>query len=137
MLQDYYAKHPNAIPRAGPRSDAGSLNDDPAGAASEVAHNLVAQIIAFMQANKVTKTKTMAAVRTVEDVQALAGVDFLLAPVSVLERLNEIPTLSGYNDGISAVASSMQLDEVPPIFQRANGFKDKVKNVTDGRKVRG
>lgn len=133
--QDYYAKHPNAIPRRGPRADAGSLNDDHAAAAHEVACDLVASIVAYMQTHKITKTKTMAAVRTVQDVQSLAGVDFLVAPVSVLERLNEIPTVVGYNDGISGGAS-MQLDEVPPIFQRAEHLRTKVKNFTDGKKVR-
>lgn len=111
--------------------------DDPAGEASEVARTLVASIVAYQQTHEPAKAKTLVAVRTVEDAQALAGVDFLLAPVSVLERLSEIPTMVGYNDGISGGASSLQPDEVPPILKRAGALHDKVKSaVGDGHKVR-
>lgn len=71
-------------------------------------------------AAQITCVQTMAAVRSVADVQALAGLDFLIAPVSVLERLNEIPTMSGYNDGIvSGRSGSTEEEETAPIQARA------------------
>jgi len=118
-LQAWYAAHPNArAPGArGTREDAGALavrGDE--GKGESAGRSLVAATVAYMKKHGL-KSRVMAAVATMDDVRALAGTDFLVAPVSVLESLAAMPTGAGHNDGI--VGAQATLKEMSPIQMRA------------------
>jgi transaldolase len=123
-LSDYYVKHPNAAAPGvggarGTRADAGALTmpgDESRAAAA--GRNLVAATLAYVRAHALP-SKLMAHCRTAADVRALAGADFLLAPLPVLSALAAGATAAGYNDGIVGAAQGGGAKESSPLAQRA------------------
>lgn len=130
-ITDYFRAHPNALGavRGGPRADAGRLHEGHAEAV-EAGRDLVAATAAYAQANKLSKTKIMAAARTVDDVLALAGCDYLVAPLDVIERLAATPTAVGYNDGIMGALGDVE--ERSALQARADKMRMAVQDIFPG-----
>ena len=124
-LQDWAVKHPNApLPGAerGTRGDAGDLAQPGSESrATKAGRGLAAATLAYLNAlpeGRRARTKLMTHARSADDVRALAGADFVLAPVAALTELAGQATFAGYNDGISPQAASSG-KETSPLEQRA------------------
>ena len=119
-LQDWAVKHPNApLPggERGTRGDAGDLAQPGGeGRAAKAGRGLAAATLAYLNnlpAGRRQRTKLMTHARSADDVRALAGADFVLAPISVLKELAGQATYAGYNDGIKPQAASSGREASP------------------------
>ncbi len=126
-LAAYYAAHPNAQrPGArGTRADAGSLSlgKHEESAADAAGRDLTAACVAYV-AKRGGGTRVMAQARSGEEAAALAGVDFLVVGVDVLEKLAATPTGAGYNDGLFGAASAAADEARSPVQMRAAAAAD-------------
>ena len=102
-VRDWHATHPNFPKGGGPREDSGLVSSvDPGLLLIERCYN-------FCHKHH-PKTKVMAAgVRSKDDALALAGCDFIVLSPKIMERLAGTATADGYNDGLQAAASGLEL----------------------------
>jgi len=105
------------------RGDAGALaqQGDESGAV-KAGRGLAAATLAYLNAlpaSRRARTKLMTHARSAADVLALAGADFVLAPVAALTELAGQATYAGHNDGISPQAAAGSAKEASPLELRA------------------
>jgi transaldolase len=111
--RDFFNKFPGIVRDPhGPREDAGggSSTADPGVA---LARRVWLYTRKFARPGKEAPRVMAAGLRSRSDVLSLAGCDYLVVPARVLAQLAEAPTVSGYNDGLSAASGAIDDDELP------------------------
>lgn len=106
--RDFFNKFPGIVRDPhGPREDAGggSATADPGVALARRVYKYAKKFGGKGGGKSGAAPLVMAAgLRSRSDVLSLAGCDFLVVPARVLSQLADAPTVSGYNDGLSAAA---------------------------------
>lgn len=102
-VRDWHATHPNFPKGGGPREDSGLVSEvDPGRELVKKCFNLCRRHHA--------KTKVMAAgVRTKGDALELAGCDYIVLSPRIMELLADTATADGYNDGLQAASTQLEL----------------------------
>lgn len=124
----WYDRHPGAIrdPQA-PRQDAGG---DSSGI--NVGARAAAAMYAYAQQQGGVTKVIVAGLRKADEAIALSGVDYMIMPSDVSDKLRKQSTLQGYNDGLSAASSTEGTAGVPVLSVEAVAAREfKAQDVAD------